>query len=126
VAPLADSGEPDPYAKETLEQRDARMAWWRYAKFGMFIHWGVYAVPAGTYDGEKIDGIGEWIMLRGKIPIAEYRSYAKDFNATQYDPKAWAKLAKEAGMKYYLPKPVGLKELRATLLEIVQKKKEKQ
>jgi alpha-L-fucosidase len=100
VAPLADSGEPDPYAKETLEQRDARMAWWRYAKFGMFIHWGVYAVPAGTYDGEKIDGIGEWIMLRGKIPIAEYRSYAKDFNATQYDPKAWAKLAKEAGMKH--------------------------
>lgn len=76
------------------------MAWWRYAKFGMFIHWGVYSVPAGTYDGEKIDGIGEWIMLRGRIPIAEYRAYAEDFNPTQYDPEAWAKLAKEAGMKY--------------------------
>jgi alpha-L-fucosidase len=97
---LADSGTPDPYAEETPEQRDARMAWWRYAKFGMFIHWGVYAVPAGTYDGEKIDGIGEWIMLRGKIPIVKYRSYAQDFTASQYDPEAWAALAKEAGMKY--------------------------
>ncbi|MFO8027042.1 MAG: alpha-L-fucosidase [Opitutales bacterium] len=100
AAPLADSDAPDPYADETSEQRDARMAWWRYAKFGMFIHWGVYAVPAGTYNGEPIDGIGEWIMLRGKIPIAEYRSYAEDFNPTAYDPEAWAELAKQAGMKY--------------------------
>jgi len=97
---LTDSGQPDPYAEETREQRDARMAWWRYAKFGMFIHWGVYAVPAGTYNNEQIDGIGEWIMLRGKIPIAEYRNYAKDFNPTNFDPAAWARLAKQAGMQY--------------------------
>ena len=59
-------------ASETKEQRDARMHWWREAKFGMFIHWGVYSVPAGTYDGKQIPGIGEWIMNHGKIPVAEY------------------------------------------------------
>ena len=85
---------------ETAEQRDARMEWWREARFGLFIHWGVYSVPAGTYKGERIDGIGEWILLRAKIPIAEYKSYAQDFNPVHYDPKAWVKMAKDAGMKY--------------------------
>jgi alpha-L-fucosidase len=85
---------------ETAEQRDARMAWWREARFGLFIHWGVYAVPAGTYRGERIGGIGEWIMRNAKIPVAEYKSYAKDFNPVNYDPKAWVKMAKEAGMRY--------------------------
>jgi alpha-L-fucosidase len=92
--------EADPYASETPEQRDARMAWWRDAKFGMFIHWGVYAVPAGTYQGKQIGGIGEWIMLRGKIPVAPYRAFANDFNPVKYDPAVWASLAKEAGMRY--------------------------
>ena len=90
----------DPYAHETDEQRDARMAWFREAKFGLFIHWGVYAVPAGTYRGKQISGIGEWIMNRGKIPMDEYRAYAKQFNPVKYDPDAWVQLAKEAGMKY--------------------------
>jgi len=85
---------------ETQEQRDARMAWWREARFGLFIHWGVYAVPAGTYHGERIGGIGEWILLNAKIPVAEYKTYAKDFNPIHYDPKAWVKMAKDAGMKY--------------------------
>ena len=86
--------------KETKEQRDARMGWWRDAKFGMFIHWGVYAVPAGRYHGKEVRGIGEWIMNRAKIPVAEYKSYAKKFNPVKYDPDAWVRLAKEAGMKY--------------------------
>ncbi len=85
---------------ETTEQRDARMEWWREARFGLFIHWGVYSVPAGTYNGERIDGIGEWILLRAKIPIAEYKEYARDFNPVNYDPEAWVKMAKDAGMKY--------------------------
>ena len=89
-----------PNDAESPAQRDARMAWFREAKFGMFIHWGVYAVPAGTYNGEQIKGIGEWIMLRGKIPVAEYRAFAKEFNPVKYKPDAWAALAKEAGMKY--------------------------
>jgi alpha-L-fucosidase len=76
------------------------MAWWREARFGMFIHWGVYAVPAGTYEGKQISGIGEWIMRRAEIPVDTYRGYAQEFNPVQYDPDAWVRLAKEAGMKY--------------------------
>jgi alpha-L-fucosidase len=85
---------------ETVEQRDARMEWWREARFGLFIHWGVYSVPAGTYDGERIAGIGEWILRNAKIPVAKYKTYAQDFNPVHYDPKAWVKMAKDAGMKY--------------------------
>jgi alpha-L-fucosidase len=66
----------------------------------MFIHWGVYSVPAGTYDGKKIGGIGEWIMNRGKIPVARYAAYTKEFNPVKYDAEAWVKLAKAAGQKY--------------------------
>ena len=80
--------------------KDQRMEWWREARFGMFIHWGVYAVPAGTYKGQKINRIGEWIMNRGKIPVAEYQQFAGQFNPVQYDADAWVRLAKEAGMKY--------------------------
>ena len=86
--------------EETKEQRDARMKWWREAKFGMFIHWGVYSVPAGTYDGKQIGGIGEWIMNRGKIPVARYAEYAKQFNPVKFNAEEWVKIAKDAGMKY--------------------------
>lgn len=91
----------DPYANETKAEKDARMAWWREARFGMFIHWGVYAVLAGVYKGEKIPGIGEWIMST-RIPVDEYRAYAKEFNPIHYNPEAWAALAKEAGMRYMI------------------------
>ncbi len=94
--------QPDPYSDETAAERDARMQWWRDARFGMFIHWGVYAVPAGTYDGKQIGGIGEWIMNHGKIPMHTYQQFAKDFNPTNYDAEAWVKLAKQAGMKYII------------------------
>ena len=90
----------DPYAEESKEQRDARMKWWREARFGMFIHWGVYAVPAGTYHGDQIKSIGEWIMNRAKIPCAEYQTYASKFNPVKYNADEWVQLAKEAGMKY--------------------------
>jgi len=76
---------------ETPAQRDARMAWWREAKFGMFIHWGVFSVPARN---------GEWVMRRETMPVDTYRAFTKDFTASNYDPAAWAALAKEAGMKY--------------------------
>jgi len=78
------------------------MRWWRDARFGMFIHWGVYSVPAGTHKGKQIRGIGEWIMKRAKIPVDVYKDYAKDFNPVNYDPEAWVKLAKAAGMKYII------------------------
>lgn len=77
---------------------DERMAWWREAKFGLFIHWGVYAVPAGKY-GDNAN-YGEWIMHSAKIPSAEYKEYASNFNPVKYDPEAWVKVAREAGMRY--------------------------
>ena len=79
---------------------DPRLDWWREAKFGMFIHWGVYSIPAGVWKGEHIPGIGEWIMLRAEIPIAEYENFAPQFNPIKYDADQIVKLAKAAGQKY--------------------------
>ncbi|MDI6829233.1 MAG: alpha-L-fucosidase, partial [Armatimonadota bacterium] len=76
------------------------MKWWREAKFGMFIHWGIYSVPAGVWKGQQIPGIGEWIMCTAKIPVAEYAELAKQFNPTKFNANEWVRLAKEAGMKY--------------------------
>lgn len=97
---LVPQASPDPYANETTAQRDARMQWFREARFGMFIHWGVYSVPAGVYEGKEIGGIGEWIMHQGKIPVDRYRAYAKEFNPVKYDADKWVRIAKNAGMKY--------------------------
>jgi alpha-L-fucosidase len=84
--------------KETPEEHAARLKWFREARFGMFIHWGVYAVAGGWWQGRPAGA--EWIMNRAKIPVAEYRPLASDFTAARYDPEAWAQLAADAGMKY--------------------------
>jgi alpha-L-fucosidase len=85
---------------ETKEHKDARMKWFREAKFGMFIHWGTYAVPAGTYDGKKIGGIGEWIMHNAKIPVAIYEKYPPQLTADKFDADQWMTMAEDAGVKY--------------------------
>ena len=85
---------------ETQTERDQRMKWWREARFGMFIHWGLYAVPAGEYNGQRSKRIGEWIMDWANIPRAEYERFAPKFNPVKFDAREWVRIAKDAGMKY--------------------------
>ncbi len=79
-----------PVKAETPEQRDQRMAWWRDARFGMFIHWGLYAMPARH----------EWVRHNERITNEQYQKYFERFNPDLYNPRDWAKAAKAAGMKY--------------------------
>ena len=77
-------------AQERSADQEARIRWWREARFGMFIHWGLYAIP----------GRGEWVQWNEQIPVTEYAKLANQFNPTNFDADAWAKLANDAGMKY--------------------------
>ncbi len=87
--------------EETKEARDERIAWWREARFGMFIHWGLYAIPGGTWkDKVYKEGYSEWIMFDEKIPAREYEKLAGKFNPVKFDAQAWVGIAKKAGMKY--------------------------
>lgn len=85
---------------ETPEQKNERLRWFREARFGMFIHWGLYSIPAGRWDGKEIPGIGEWIMNNASIPVAQYKALAPKFNPTQFSAENIVGLAKAAGMKY--------------------------
>jgi alpha-L-fucosidase len=89
-----------PAQAETKAENDARMAWFREARFGMFIHWGLYAVPAGEWKGKKYGGGVEWLQSLGNIPVADYTPLLEKFNPVKYDADAWVQLAKDAGMKY--------------------------
>jgi alpha-L-fucosidase len=92
----------DPRPKETEEQRDQRMAWWREARFGMFVHWGLYAIPGGQWKGKSVGKgrVGEWIMNDLQIPVAEYEKLAGQFNPAKFDAREWVRIAKGAGMRY--------------------------
>lgn len=84
-------------------ERDARMKWWREARFGMFIHWGPYSVLGGVYNGhQQKRGGAEWIMNRCKIPVAEYQKYAASFNPVNFNAESIVLMAKDAGMKYII------------------------
>lgn len=76
--------------KETEEQKKDRMAWWTNDRFGMFIHWGLYALPARH----------EWVKNQERISDENYQKYFDNFNPDLYNPREWAKMAKAAGMKY--------------------------
>ena len=83
-------------------ERTTRTQWWREAKFGMFIHWGLYAIPAGEWKADNVSGqrYSEWIMHQLKIPVKDYELLAQQFNPLKFDATAWVKIAKSAGMKY--------------------------
>jgi len=100
-------GEDRAPAREALvptaAERDARLGWWREARFGMFVHWGVYSGLSGTWGGKAYGGYGEHIQRMAKIPIPVYRKeVAGAFNPTGFNADEWIRLAKEAGMGYFV------------------------
>lgn len=95
----AENSAPTPVLPGTIEQRDLRMAWWREAKFGMFIHWGPFSVLAGRWK-DKNYGDSVFIQRKAKISAGDYAAEGAQFGAGKFDPEAWARLAREAGMRY--------------------------
>ncbi len=87
-----------PALAETPAEHDARMVWWRDARFGLFIHWGVYSVPAGEWNGKT--NYAEWFLEETHMPVSQYEKFAQQFNPVKFDAKAWVAMAKNAGMKY--------------------------
>lgn len=85
--------------EETAEQHDARMAWWREARFGMFIHWGLYAIPGGYWEGRRTGG-AEWILNSVKIHPDDYVPLQSQFDPVDFDATEWAMIARNAGMRY--------------------------
>ena len=94
------AADPPPVPPPADAARAQRLAWFHEAKFGLFIHWGLYAIPAGEWKGRPVAGIGEWIMNRAQIPVREYEQLAARFNPVQFDADAWVRLAQDAGMQY--------------------------
>jgi len=89
---------PPPAAPDPAKAK--RLEWFRDVKYGMFIHWGLYAIPAGQWNGQRSPGLGEWVMFRSRVPVKEYETLASRFNPVNYHADEWVKLAKDAGMKY--------------------------
>ena len=86
--------------QETPQEHDARMQWFRDAKFGMFIHWGLYSQLAGEWKDQTITGGAEWIQNYLKIPSSQYSPLAKTWNPSKYNAREWVRLMKAAGIKY--------------------------
>ena len=83
---------------ETKAQKEQRMKWWKDARFGLFIHWGLYSVPAGVWGSDT--NHAEWIRTTAKIPIHEYEKLVPQFDPEKFNAETWVQLAKAAGMKY--------------------------
>src|SRR5947207_41234 len=93
VAFMCAAAFAQPGAKPLLapKSQDEKMQWFREAKFGLFIHWGLYAVPAGEWKGQFVPGIGEWIMNRAKVPVSDYERLATQFNPVKFNAEEWVK-----------------------------------
>ena len=85
--------------RDTASQA-SRLKWFREAKFGMFIHWGLYSQLAGKWKDVNYYGSGEWLMERARIPSAEYAQLANSFNPVDFNAARWAQIAKSSGVRY--------------------------
>lgn len=88
--------------KASMKAHDARVQWWQDARFGMFIHWGIYSLPGGEWKGKKVSGYAEHLMRKERIPRAEYLTLAHQFNPVHFNADEWARHAHDAGMKYMI------------------------
>ena len=92
---------PLPHRDDAAKRdHDRRMRWFREARFGMFVHWGIYSTAGGHWNGKPLPGAGEWLLTNGRIPVDEYIPLRDRFVAAKFDADRWARLAKEAGMRY--------------------------
>jgi alpha-L-fucosidase len=99
-ANLLAADSDNPYERETPAQHNARMKWFREARFGMFIHWGLYSEAAGEFDGQPTTGAGEWIMNDLRIHPTDYARLVPRFNPVRFNAREWVATAKQAGMRY--------------------------
>src|SRR2546429_2431101 len=100
--PAKDSPEM-AWWRESMKTRDERLQWWREARFGMFVHWGVYSGLGGTWRGHPGKGYAEHIQRMLKIPIPVYRDQvAGKFNPSEFNADEWVHIAKDAGMGYFI------------------------
>ena len=98
AAPCPASAEQAP--SSATPPRDPKLKWFDQAKYGLFINWGLYSIPAGEWKGKKYPNIGEWLMHDARIPVKEYEPLAKQFNPSKFNAEEWVQLAVDAGMKY--------------------------
>ena len=87
-------------SKKATADHGEKMSWWRDARFGLFIHFGLFSIPAGEWDGHEIGSYSEWIMNKAEISVSDYAQLAARFNPLHFDAVAIAELAKAAGMRY--------------------------
>jgi alpha-L-fucosidase len=88
------------FLEESQKVKAERLQWWNEARFGMFIHWGLYASLGGEYKGQQAKKLGEWVQSEFNIPREEYALLANNFNPVKFNADEWVKIAKDAGMKY--------------------------
>ena len=87
-------------SQEAIPQMPERFKWFEEAKFGLFIHWGLFSIPASMWNGVPASRTSEYIMMQKEIPARIYEKLAGHFNPFQFDAERWVQMAEDAGMKY--------------------------